>query len=398
MEEQENDIPSMLTTPFSQVVIGVVLFIALLNGQQALALVLLLLLALIVGTRIWGRSCLDKLVLSTSVDSLRLFPGNTCTLTIFIQNNSWLPAWLKIDVSADGALQSLAGDPIAPLPSQENSLLWYQQAVNRWDLKAHHRGVYRVGASNIRAGDLLGFFCKDKHLDKGQEILVYPRLVSLSPIPLARRDVWGVPGTVHPVKDPVYLFGTQDYQHSQPAKHIHWKASARTACLQEKMFESTSQEKVMLLFDVMPYVVHAAEDSFERTIEVVASLGLRLLEKGQTVGLITNADIKTNGTRILPPSQSRNRAQTILELLAKISMGATEDFCSTLTHSSNMLWNVSCVYFTYCCDKSVVEVDKRLQTRRLPRAFVVCESFGGDEGSDQTHVSGKLYRLNDLKY
>lgn len=397
MEEQENDISSMLTIPFSQVVIGVLLFIALLHGQQALALVLLLLLALIAGTRFWGRSSLNRLVLSTSVDLYRLFPGNTCTLTVHIKNNGWLPTWLKIDLSQDGELESIDGDSYALLPSQESSLLWYQQAVNKWHLKAHRRGVYQIGVSNIRAGDLFGFFCRDRQVDKFQQILVYPQLVPLTPIPLSRQDVWGVPGTVHPVKDPVYLLGTQDYQHSQPAKHIHWKASARTDCLQEKLFESTSQEKVILLFDVIPYVVHTAEDSFERTIEVVASLGLRLLEKGQAVGFITNADMKAFGVRVLPPSQGRHRAQAMLELLAKITMKACEDFSSTLDNHANLLRNVSCVYFSYCCDTNVVEVDRRLHQRRLPRVFVVCKSFSESEGSEQIQESGKLYRLKEMR-
>lgn len=397
MDAQENDITSMLTTPFSQVVAGVLLFIALVNGQQAVSLMLLLLLALIFGTRFWGRSCLSRLVLITKVDSHRLFPGNTFTLAIHIQNNGWLPAWLKIDISAEGVVQSVDGESIdAPL-SQQNSLLWYQKSVNRWDLKVLRRGIYQVGASNVQAGDLFGFFSGNQQLDNFQQIMVYPKLVPLTPIPLARQDVWGVPGTVHPIKDPVYLLGTQDYQHSQPAKHIHWKASARTDCLQEKLFESTSQEKVLLLLDVMPYVLHAAEEPFERTIEVIASLGLRLLGKGQTVGLITNGDMQAGGVQSLPPSQSRRRAHTILELLAQISMSGREDFKAILANNSNMLWNVSCVYFTYCLDKSVIEVDKRLRKRRLPRAFVVCRPFSEGEDSESITVSGKLYQLKELR-
>lgn len=397
MDAQENDITSMLMTPFSQVVAGVLLFIALVNGQQAVSLMLLLLLALIFGTRFWGRSCLSRLVLITKVDSHRLFPGNTFTLAIHIQNNGWLPAWLKIDISAEGVVQSVDGESIAASLSQQNSLLWYQKSVNRWDLKVLRRGIYQVGASNVQAGDLFGFFSGDQQLDNFQQIMVYPKLVPLTPVPLARQDVWGVPGTVHPIKDPVYLLGTQDYQHSQPAKHIHWKASARTDCLQEKLFESTSQEKVLLLLDVMPYVLHAAEDPFERTIEVIASLGLRLLEKGQTVGLITNGDMQAGGVQSLPPSQNRRRAHTILELLAQISMSGREDFKAILANNSNMLRNVSCVYFTYCFDKSVIEVDKRLRKRRLPRAFVVCRPFCEGEDSEPITVSGKLYQLQELR-
>ena len=398
MDERDNDISSMLTTPFSQAVICVVLFVALLHGQRGLALMLLLLLILIVGTRFWGRACIDRLALDTTIDYYRLFPGDRCTLTVQVQNNSWLPAWMKIDLSADCALELAQNGISGPLPTREISLLWYQQAIDTWKLKATQRGVYQVGASHIRAGDFFGFFPRDQQLENYLEILVYPRLIPIHLKSLARREVWGVPGTIHPVKDPIYLLGTREYQQIQPARYIHWKASARLNCLQEKMFESTSQEKILLLFDVESYARHDGEEQFERTIEVVASLGINLLGKGHTVGLITNGILITGDQQILPLSTSRYQAQAMLELLAAIKMKASGGFTTTLANYANMLWNVSCVYFSYSCDQSAVDVDKKLQKRRLPRAFVNSKCVSENEKSHQNTITGTQYRLEELLF
>ena len=396
MDERDNDISSMLTTPFSQVVIGILLFVALLHSQQALALTLLLLLVIIVGTRFWGRACIDRITLDTTIDYHRLFPGDTCTLAIRVQNKSWLPAWLKIDLSADSAFTVSNNGISDPLPAREISLLWYQQAVDTWKLKAIRRGVYQVGASHIRAGDFFGFFLRDQYLNNFLEILVYPRLIPIHLISLARREVWGVPGPVHPVKDPIYLLGTQDYQHIQPARYIHWKASARLNCLQEKLFESTSQEKILLLFDVESYVRNDGEEQFERTIEVVASLGLKLMGRGHTVGLLTNGRLTNGDQRIIPLSTSRYQAQALLELLATITMNASEGFSTTLSRCAHMLWNVSCIYFSYSCDQSAVDIDKKLQERFLPRAFVTSECVSENETCNQNTITGTRYGLDQL--
>jgi uncharacterized protein (DUF58 family) len=79
----------------------------------------------------------------------------------------------------------------------------------------------------MRVGDLLGFFPRKKQVDDLRHVVVYPRLIPLKPLVLPRRDVWGIPGAKSPIYDPIYVFGTRDYHHSQPAKYIHWKASAR---------------------------------------------------------------------------------------------------------------------------------------------------------------------------
>ncbi len=76
------------------------------------------------------------------------------------------------------------------------------------------------------------------------------------------RELFGVPGVKSPVKDPVYILGTRDYQPSGPSRHIHWKASARHLKLQEKVFEPSEQEKVLLALEVGSFQKSLANEAF----------------------------------------------------------------------------------------------------------------------------------------
>ena len=123
-------------------------------------------------------------------------------------------------------LGGLGGPERKPLRA-EGGLLWYQTVAFRWEVTASRRGLHSLGPHRLVAGDLLGFFSRVGTEGNGLHVVVYPRIVPLRPFPLPRRDFFGIPGAEGPVKDPVFILGTRDYQPGRPAKHIHWKASAR---------------------------------------------------------------------------------------------------------------------------------------------------------------------------
>jgi hypothetical protein len=58
--------------------------------------------------------------------------------------------------------------------------------------------------------------------------------------------------------------------------------------LQEKIFDPTEQEKVLLVVDVDQFARNKADEEFEHTLEIVASLAMRLDKKGYAIGLVTN--------------------------------------------------------------------------------------------------------------
>ena len=385
--------PSLFTVTLIQLFVGVLLFVALVYGQRDLAILALLVLGVVSGARLWARFSLSGLKCHLRLDKRRVFPGEKLTLSLTAENIKLLPIWLELHVPVGTLLQGSSGERVL---SKANSLLWYQGTQFQWELAAGRRGVYPIGPLYIRAGDLFSFSWRDKRVDEVYSLVVYPRLVSLKPLSLPQRDFFGVPKAKSPVQDPIYILGTRDYQHGQPSKYIHWKASARHNRLQEKVFESTVQEKVLLAVDVEPFARDESEEEFERTLQVAASLAARLDQQGHSVGLVTNGALKGGGSAIIPVARNDQQLPTILEVLARLEMTPAGEIKNLLRHRLALVWGICCVYFSLEEDESVYSAKQYMALRRIPSVFLICRS-DGRAGGDRPRVPGKVYYLDDLQ-
>ncbi len=392
MEGQDRGVPSLFTITLIQFFVGALLFIALLYGQRDLTVLTLLVLGVISGARLWARMSLSGVKCHLMLDKRKVFPGEKLTLRISAENAKLLPIWLEMKVPIGSLLQRSSGERVL---TKESSLLWYQRTHFEWDLTAERRGVYQIGPLHILAGDLFPFFSKHKRAEEFHSIIVYPRLVSLKSFSLPRRDFFGVPRAKSPVQDPIYILGTRDYQHGQPSKYIHWKASARHNRLQEKVFESTQQEKVLLVVNVDPFARCKAEEDFERTLEVVASLAVRLDQRGHSVGLVANGTVKGGGPAIVPVARNYQQLPAILELLARLQMKPDRDLKDLLRHRLALAWGISCVYFSHEEDETVFSAKEYFTQRKTPVTFFVCQPHL-PAGEDRPEVQRKIYRLDDI--
>lgn len=392
MEGQDRGVPSLFTITLIQFFVGALLFIALLYGQRDLTVLTLLVLGVISGARLWARMSLSGVKCHLMLDKRKVFPGEKLTLRISAENAKLLPIWLEMKVPIGSLLQRSSGERVL---TKESSLLWYQRTHFEWDLTAERRGVYQIGPLHILAGDLFSFFSKHKRAEEFHSIIVYPRLVSLKSFSLPRRDFFGVPRAKSPVQDPIYILGTRDYQHGQPSKYIHWKASARHNRLQEKVFESTQQEKVLLVVNVDPFARCKAEEDFERTLEIVASLAVRLDQRGHSVGLVANGTVKGGGPAIVPVARNYQQLPAILELLARLQMKPDRDLKDLLRHRLALAWGISCVYFSHEEDETVFSAKEYFTQRKTPVTFFVCQPHL-PAGEDRPEVQRKIYRLDDI--
>ncbi len=392
MEALESRVPSLFIVPLMQFLVGVFLFIALLHGQRDLTTLALLVLGITIGARLWSRLSLSGIRCSSMVDTHKLFPGESLVLHVSAENAKFLPVWLQISVPVEGALGFSSGEMSF---TSESGLLWYQQARFNWGLVARRRGVYRVGPPHIRVGDLFGFFPREKRTGDDLHIIVYPRLVPLKPFSLPRRDFFGVPGARSPVQDPIYILGTRDYQHWRPARHIHWKASARHNRLQEKVFEPSEQEKVLLAVEVGQFERENASEDFERTLEVVGSLAVQSHQRGYALGLVTNGVVE-GGPSALPMGRSPQQLPSILEVLARLKMRAQGNLADRLCRALELSWGVSCIHFSYEQDEATLATAQYFWHKRIPMIFVVCRSCAPLEGDGHPR-GGKLYCLDEIR-
>lgn len=382
---------SLFTITLIELTVGALLFIGLLYGQRDLIVLTLLVLGVFGGARLWARMSLSGLNVHLKVDKRKLFPGEKLTLRLSAENAKLLPIWLEMKIPVDNLLQRSSGERVL---TRESSLLWYQRTHFQWELTASRRGLYQIGPLHVAAGDFFSFFSRRQRAEEFHSIIVYPRLVPLRSFSLSKHDFFGAPRAKSPVQDPIYILGTRDYQHGHPSKYIHWKASARHNRLQEKVFESTHQEKILLVLDVDPFARRGAEEDFERTLEIVASMAVRLDELGHAVGLIANGTVKGGGPAIVPVAKNDQQLPAILELLARLQMRPERDLKDLLRHRLAFTWGISCVYFAHE-EEDMISAKEYFSQRKTPVVFFVCQSHL-PPGEVRSEAQRKIYRLDDI--
>ncbi len=394
IESQESRVSSLFVIPFVQFFVGVLLFIALLHAQQDLAVLSIIVLGIMFCARLWSRLSHKGLTINTRIDKYKVFPDERLTLYISIKNKKILPVRLHLVLPTDGFLCPLSSEETF---HQECGLLWYQATLFKWELMARQRGIHRINPLRLRMGDLFGFYTKEKKIvNESLHVIVYPRIVPLKNFSLPKRDFFGVHGSKSPVQDPIYILGTRDYQHWQPARYIHWKASARHNRLQEKIFEPSERERVLFTLDVAPFAKNNAIDDFERTLEVAASLAVQCDQRGFALGFLTNGAIKGSSPASLSISRSPQQLPAILEILARLRMESKEPLIKIVRKGLPFHWGVSGVHFAYEDDTAMHIVKDFFLNRKIPTVFIVCR-IGSTSENGRYKPRSNICRLNELR-
>jgi uncharacterized protein (DUF58 family) len=366
VETYQRGVSSLFVTTMILALVGLCLLPALVNGNLHLTVLCLLVFAIMGGLRLWTGWGASHIEFVMDVERGRLFPDESLQVVLTARNRRFLPLSFEVNCPISDALR--AGPDAGPLKT-ENTLLWFQSFHLKWDLQAVRRGVHLVGPTTTAVGDLLGFYMKQKTAKEPFKVIVYPRLVPLRPLPLPKRDFFGVPGGESPVDDPVYILGTVDYRHGRPARHIHWKASARHNRLQQKVFEPTEQEKILLVVDVAGFSGESWDEAFEETLEVVASLAARLDGQASSVGFLTNA-VLAGGVPFISATRSPFQIGAILETLACMARQQQASIIDILRANPAIPWGTTCIYFAR---EATGETDlsiAALHRRRTPIVFL----------------------------
>ena len=348
--------------------VAVLLFIALLNGRSDLILLSLMVLSLFGGAYLISRASFRQLEWRVQVDREKIFPGETATLSVHLTNAKFLPVWVKVRF----VMNQRAGFSAQGAASRECGLLWHQQVRFRWPVTASRRGVHTLGSVSIQVADPLGLYPREKSV-LAPRMVVFPRIVEVKPLDIPRRDVFGLPGRRSPVKDPVYLLGTQDYRSGLPARFIHWKASARHHRLQEKIFDPSEQEKVLMAVDVESFAACEDFQALERTLEVVASVAVALDKRGSAFGFAGNAEMTDGARRTLPVAGRGHQISALLDLLAHIRPASGMALKAVLTGRTSFPGGICALVFVHAVAPPVAEWQTVFAMRRIPVVLVVAD-------------------------
>lgn len=182
-------------------------------------------------------------------------------------------------------------------------------------LRLRARGVYRLSETRVSSRFPFGFFERARVLADRDVLVVYPALLpTASILPHFPHELGDWEGDRKGVG--VSLFGIRTYLPDDPARHIHWKHSAKGQGLKLKEFEREESRSYLLMLDARQPLdgpQAAAQDrDFERAISVTATLAQYLIERGVMVGVWTPL-----GT--LSHSIGRIHLRRILRMLAQLT-------------------------------------------------------------------------------
>ena len=371
LQLEEQRLPSIFADSFIQFLVGLVLFIALLYRQEGLIYLLLLVMAMMYGAKIWCRLSLSGIECRLKADQQKVFPSEKITMGAEVENSKFLPVWLRFGVPVKGLCPSALADekPFGGELRGESGLLWKQKVTWEWELTALKRGCHELGPPYIGAGDLFGFYQRKK-LFNPLQVVVFPRLIAIKDFPSPLRDFLGTKSAKGPVEDPVYPVGTRDYRYGRPARHIHWKSSARHNRLQEKIFEPTAGRKILLAVDVAHFARLGFEENFERALEAVASVAVWLDQQGGAMGIVCNGTLAGGGPAVVPLSRSSRQLSAVLEVLGRLQLKPAGALQDVLQYGVNLSWGTGALYFCPEIDDTAARTRAIFRERKVPLAFV----------------------------
>jgi uncharacterized protein (DUF58 family) len=196
----------------------------------------------------------------------------------------------------------------------------YRRVRWRRKLVCTQRGVFKLGDVRLRSGDPFGFFERERTFSqtlRDQEVLVYPRVVSLRrlALPLHHPSLDVVSPRSH-ITDPTRTATIREYRPDDPQRLIHWASTARRGSLQVRVLEPATSLHVSLLLDLRGFNFGVyREELFEQTLSAIASIAVYLQSQGSPTAFLAN----TESPVIIPPGASVPHLQSMLESLARLT-------------------------------------------------------------------------------
>jgi uncharacterized protein (DUF58 family) len=147
------------------------------------------------------------------------------------------------------------------------------------------RGRYEVKRVKAASRYPFGFFAKDKMFKVEAECICYPEIMPYDGLNFSTLDILGLnPRQERGPGNDLYMI--RNYVQSDSARHVHWKASAKTATLKTREYASEESRRVVLAFD--RFARSGDSEQFERLVSYTASAAFHMTNDGFEVALISD--------------------------------------------------------------------------------------------------------------
>lgn len=200
-------------------------------------------------------------------------------------------------------------------------------AEARYDLPTGRRGALTVGPLGVGVTDAFGLVERRTEPAGTARLVVHPRIHPVlalpgSPTREARH------GNTSPARAPRGddFFALREYEVGDDLRRVHWRSTARVGDLMLRQDELRFGEVATVLLDSR--AASHTTDTFERALEVAASIAAALVEDGRRLRFLTTGGFDTE----LDSGRAEGRWVTVLEHLALVTpdSGGTERFALAL--------------------------------------------------------------------
>ncbi len=253
---------------------------ALNTGNNLLFLILSALLAGILMSGVLSTIVLTGNELEIELPE-QIFAGQPALAMLTLHNRKeTLPSFsLRVNPDSKKEAKPVFRDPVYFPYVPRNS-----QARQRVELLFPRRGLYRQDSFVIQTRFPFGFLEKWRSVNSPVEALVYPPVEPTEEFYEILPMVSGEMESMHRGRGHD-LYAIRDYQSADSARHVDWKATARTGELKVREFAREDERQVVLVFDPLIFPAAgagapAAEqlDRFERGVKLAACLAWHFYE------------------------------------------------------------------------------------------------------------------------
>ena len=232
------------------------------------------------------------------------------------------------------------------------------------ELRFDQRGRYREDSFGLATRFPFAFLTKTRHVSLPREVLVYPRIDATDEVfevlPLVRGE-WE--SFVRGRGSDLYMI--REYMPEDSARHVDWKATAKSGSLKVREFAREDERKLCIAFD-NPEPGRISERAYEKAVDLAASLAWHFSTQEAQVSFVVPGRPRTRDLHeflawlaVIEPGMAgirkRGRTRPRTMVLHEMNLGGSDDYNIVITARQRgtlptALWNSS--YFIFASDHS----------------------------------------------
>lgn len=290
------------------------------TGNNLLFMILAILLAGMLVSGVLSKAVLGGLSLDLALPE-HVFAGEPVRAAMTIQNTKRIIPSFSLTVTASrrkikkalgaGGSSAVLDRSILTAPVYAPFVPARGLVREEVELRFSRRGRYEDDGFEVSSKFPFSILRRKRIIASKRQILVLPPVQAASEVtatlPTARGDI----DSLHKGQG-ADLYGLRNYQAGDPAKHVDWKATAKTQKLMVRQFTREDDRRLAIFFDpVVEELSGSARARFERAVELCARLAWQASEEGSLLQF-------TGGTLCTALAPASETVYPVLEELAVI--------------------------------------------------------------------------------